>query len=252
MDGNTVGNEEIISVELHLLQNDSAELPNHYNVHINFLLSENDTTSPLKATFKHIDSTPGWKKFDITSLAIRWIKGWRNHGLQVRVTKGEKVLPCDKVFPKKQDMQDSWPSLVVFTYDSNSRLLHRILKNKPTTSDVKTQQKRNTRKVTCHLKKFVVTADSLNSTDVQILLPKSFDAGICEGHCTKLQLTSKNDYSYILSLYYLNNVKVNEVPSKCCVPYSYNKVHMLFYDTSKREHILKKDVAVKANSCICL
>ena len=49
--------------------------------------------------------------------------------------------------------------------------------------------------VACHRKEMVVTADSLRAGDVPVLLPKRFDAGMCEGHCTKLQLSPQTDHN---------------------------------------------------------
>ena len=98
----------------------------------------------------------------------------------------------------------------------------------------------------------IVKAEFLNASDVHVLLPKMFDVGICEGHCKKLQSTSNTDHASILALYYQNNVDLIDVPSKCCVPASYKKINMLFYNTTIGEHILKPKVAVQADSCICL
>lgn len=259
MDNDTVGEEEIIKAELHLLQNNLTGLPGHYSIDIFYLLSENATNSPLKISFKHINSTPGWKKIDITSLALFWRKGWPNYGLQIRLTKGEEILPCKGVFAEGQDSQATHdkPLLMVFTHDNNSRFLKRILKDaRPTANNTATQQqKRNTanvQNVGCHRKEMILTANSLNTTNIHLLLPKSFDVGICEGHCTKLQPTPSTDHAYILSLYYRNNVDLSKIPSKCCVPASYNKINMLFYNETIGEHIFKKDVAIQAKKCICL
>lgn len=256
MNNNSVGEEEIIRAELHLLQNNLTGLPSHYNIDIFYLLNENDTESPLKYSFNHIHSTPGWKKFDITPLVLLWKKNWLNYGLQIRLTKGEKILPCQGVFAEGQDSKDAYdqPILVVLTHDRNSKFLKNILK--PMANHIPTQQqKRNTINVenlSCHRKEMIVTADSLNSTDTLILYPKEIDVGICEGHCKRLQPAPNNDHAYILSLYYRNNVDLSEVPSKCCVPTSYEKIHMIFYNRASHEHIFKIDVAVKAKKCICL
>ena len=262
MDNDTVGEEEIIRAELHLLQNNLTELPRHYNIDIFYLLSENATESPLKISFKHINSIPGWKNIDITSLALFWKKGWPNYGLQVRLTKGEDMLPCEGVFAEGQDSQHTHdkPLLTVFTHDNNSRFLKRILKDattRPTTTNHTDtqQQKRNTvnvQNVGCHRKEMFLTAESLNTTNIRLLLPKRFDVGICEGHCTKLQPTPNTDHAYILSLYYRNNLDLSEVPSKCCVPSSYDKINMLFYKETSGEHIFKKNVAIQAKKCVCL
>lgn len=257
MDNDTVGGEEIIKAELHLFQNNVTELPSHYNIDIFHLLSENDTQSPLQHTFKHIDSTPGWKILDITSLTLLWKNGWLNYGLQVQLTKGGETLPCEGVFANEDDSQDVQPLLIVFTHDRDSKYLNKILKNTTPMDDHNStqQQKRNTinvQNVACHLKEMIVTADSINSTDIIVLLPERFDAGICQGHCTKLQPAPNNDHAYILSLYYRNNVDLPEVPSKCCVPASYKNISMIFYNEASAEHIMKKEVAVQATKCICL
>ena len=259
MDNHTMNEEEIITIELHLFQNNLTEFPSHYNVDIFFLLSGGATESPLKLTVKHIDSTPGWKKINITTIARLWKYGWPNYGLQVRLTKGEKILPCKGVFTKGQDPHHTHnqPLLVMFTHDPNSRSLTRILKDYTSLVNHSTiqQNKRdatNVQNVGCHLKEMILTADSLNSTDIRVLLPKSFDVGICEGHCKKLQPTPHTDHAYILSLYYRNNVDLSEIPSKCCVPASYGNTNMLFYNGTNHEYIFKKDVEIKAKGCVCL
>lgn len=260
MNEDTIGGEELVRAELHLLQNNLTELPSHYNMDIFYLLSENATVSPVNKHFK-MDSTPGWKKMDVTSLALRLKKGWPpNHGLQIRLTKGKKVIPCKGVFAEEKDFNETHhnqPLLVVFTRDHNSKFLTKILKEvTPMRNHTHTrQQKHNTidvQHVGCHRKELIVTPDSLNSSGTLLLLPKRLDVGVCEGHCTKLQPAPNNDHAYILSLYYRNNVELSEVPSKCCVPTSYEKVNMLFYNKTNGENIFKIGVAVKAKQCICL
>ena len=86
----------------------------------------------------------------------------------------------------------------------------------------------------------MVTADSLSAGDVHVLLPKSFDVGVCEGHCTKLQLSPHTDHAHILSLYY--HINVSEVTSKCCVPTSYKKINMIFYNKANDKGIMKQNV----------
>ena len=259
MDNHTINGEEIITVELHLFQNNVTEFPSHYSIDVFFLLSEGTTESPLKLTFKHVDSTPGWKRINITTIARLWKSGWPNYGLQVRLTKGEKILPCKEVFAKREDPQHTYNQslLIAFTRDPNSRSLNRILKDTKSIANHSTiQQKKrnanNAQNVGCHLKKMILTADSFNSTDIRVLLPRSFDVGICEGHCKKLQPTPHTEHAYILSLYYRNNLDLSEVPSKCCVPVSYKNISMIFYNGTNRENILKKDMNIKAKSCACL
>ena len=253
----TIGEEEIIRVELHLLQNNLTELPSHYKVDIHFLLSENDTWSPVQISIGHIDSTPGWKKLDIATFVSLWRSGWANHGLQITLSNG---LKCEEIFADEEDPQErahNQPMLVVFTHDQNSKFLKKVLKEvKPMVNHTSAQQqKRNTinvENIACHLKDMNVTADSINSTDIIMLFPKIIDVGICEGHCKRLQPTPPTDHAYILSLYYHNNVNLSEVPSKCCVPTSYGKKHIIFYNKASCEHILKKDLAVEAKGCSCL
>ena len=57
--------EQMIQAELLLLQKNSPTLAGDYNVDIYYMLSESHW-SPLPISFKRIDSTSGWKKFDIT------------------------------------------------------------------------------------------------------------------------------------------------------------------------------------------
>ena len=234
-----------------------TELPRHYKIDIYFLFNENDTESPVKFTFSHIDSTPGWKKLDVVRAVEFWKSGWANHGLQIKLSNGVK---CEEVFAEEQDPQEgihNQPMLVAFTHDQSSRFLKKILKEaKPVVNHTSAQQQKrnaiNVENVACHRKDMNVTADSINSTDVVMLFPKTINIGICKGHCKRLQPTPPNDHAYILSLYYRNNVDLSEVPSKCCVPTSFEKKHMIFYNKRSCEHILKKDLEVEAKECSCL
>ena len=98
----------------------------------------------------------------------------------------------------------------------------------------------------------MVTADSLRAGDVHVLLPKRFDAGVCEGHCTKLQLSPHTDHAHILSLYYHNTLDLSAIPSRCCVPTRYKKINMIFHNHRTGEHIIKQDVPAQATECDCL
>ena len=81
------------------------------------------------------------------------------------------------------------------------------MKNNHATTQPKERKQRavEVQNVACHHKEMMVTADSLSADDVHVLLPKSFDTGVCEGHCTKLQLPPHTDHAHNLSLYYHNN-----------------------------------------------
>ena len=225
------------------------------------MFNESSHQSPLRFTFKHIDSTPGWKTFDITPIVLSWKQGLVNHGLQLRLTKGKQVLSCEEVFSQgEEDPMNTEPLLIVYTNDHDSEFFKHMLKEErklskgPATIQPK-ETKRSAVKVQnvgCHRKEMMVTADSLSAGDVHVLLPKSFDAGVCEGHCTKLQLSPHTDHAHILSLYYRNNVDLSEVPSRCCVPISYKKLNIIFYNAANGEHIIKQNVLAQANECDCL
>ena len=253
--------EEIVRAELRLLQKKSTALGGHYNVDIYYLFNESSHQSPLQFTFKHIDSTPGWKTFDITPIVLSWKQGLVNHGLQLRLTKGKQMLSCEGVFSQgEEDSTNTEPLLIVFTNDHDSTFFKHMLKEdrKSFKSHGTIQPKERKRSaaqvqnVGCHLKEMVVTADSLSAGNMHVLLPNSFDAGVCEGHCTKLQLSPHTDHAHILSLHYRNTLNLSAIPSRCCVPTSYKKINMIFYDTANDEHIIKQDVPAQATECNCL
>jgi len=50
----------------------------YYEVNIYYLLNNNNVDSLLKLTFKHTDSSPGWKTFDVTPIVESWKQGWIN------------------------------------------------------------------------------------------------------------------------------------------------------------------------------
>ena len=246
--------EEIGRAELRLLQKKSTTLDNHYNVDIYYLFNESSHQSPLQFSFKNIDSTPGWKTFDITPIVLSWKLGLINHGLQIRLSKGKQMLPCEEIFSQgEEDSINTEPLLIVFTNGHSTFFKHMLKEERKSSKGHSTAQpqkkKRNAEKVGCHLKEMMVTADSLSAGDVLVLLPKKFDAGICEGHCKKLQLSPDTDHAHILSSYYLD---LSAIPSRCCVPTSYRNINMIFYNKSTGEHILKVGVPARANGCDCL
>ena len=260
---NVEANEgQIIRAELRVLQKKSTALDSHYNVDVYYLLDQNNHQSSLQFRFKHVDSTPGWKTFDITPIVLNWKKGSVNYGLQLRVTKGKKSIPCQEVFLQgEQDTMNTEPLLIVFTNDHDSNFFkHMLKKERKLLNETQntTQQQEGKRSavqvqnVECHRKEMIVTADSLSAGDLHVLLPKRFDAGVCEGHCTKLQLSPHTDHAHILSLHYLNTVDLSAIPSRCCVPTSYKKINMIFYNKATREHIIKYNVLAQANECNCL
>ena len=216
----------------------------------------------MKFSFKHIDSTPGWKTFDITSLVLNWKRGLVNHGLQLQLTRGKQILSCEGVFSQgEEDPMNTEPLLIVFTNDHDSKFFQHMLKEerKSLKSDhALTQPKERKQRavkiqnVACHRKEMMVTADSLSAGDLHVLLPKSFDAGVCEGHCKKLQLSPHTDHAHILSLYYHNTRDLSAIPSRCCVPTRYKKINMIFHNQRTGEHIIKQDVPAQATECDCL
>ena len=257
--GDTIDGE-LIRAELHLLQKKSTTLGGHYNVDIYYLFNESSHQSPLQFTFKHIDSTPGWKTFDITPIVLSWKLGSVNHGLQLRLTKGEQILSCEGVFSQGEgDPMNTKPLLIVFANDHDSSFFKRMLKENRKSmkkSHVKIQPQeinriaRNTVNSGCHRAALTVTKTQLSTEDVQVVLPHSFDAGVCDGHCTKLKVSYDNpDYRHILSLYYRNTLSLSDTPSRCCVPISYNKISMLFF---RNGQYTQKRVPALLKSCVCM
>ena len=250
----------MVRAELRLLQKESATLGSHYNVDI--YSNENTFQSMPLISFRNVDSTPDWKTFDITPIVLQWKQGLDNDGIRLRITKEKKVLSCEGVFSQgEQDPMNTKPLLIVFTNDNDSAFFTQMLKEETKDSDAMTQPQKRRRRAAnveiensaCHRKKMVVTAASLSTDDLRMMLPKNFDAGVCEGHCTKLQLSPNIDHAHILSLHYLNtNVKLIDIPSRCCVPTKYQKLNMIFYNVTADEHIIKTNVMAQATECKCL
>ena len=89
----------------------------HYDVEMYYLLSEGHW-SPLQLSFKHMDSTPGWKTFDITLIVTKWNHGLGNHGLQLRLTNRKEILSCEGVFSSgEEDPMSTEPLLIVYAND---------------------------------------------------------------------------------------------------------------------------------------
>ena len=259
-----VDREQIVRAELHLFQTNSPVSSGHYHVHVYYLLRAKDMESPLKLTFKHVSSTPGWKTFDITLIAESWKEqGWVNHGLKVKLTtKGNEVLPCDGVFADgNEDTMDTEPSLVIYTNDQDSKFFEGLLKKEEKSTTQQQRRKRNSNNagiqvnnVGCHRKELIVKREDLSGHNIKLLLPIKFDAGVCVGHCKRLEQNSPHPMSYasVVSLHYLHTVGLDAAPSRCCVPISYDHVLMMFIDTNTRQRILKKYVPAKVKECGCL
>jgi len=264
--------ENVIRAELRLLQKSSMRLDGDYNVEIYYPLTKQahkSLKSLSKLSFMHIDSTPGWKTFDITPIVLKWKQGLANHGLQIKLTKNGNMLSCEGVFTEEKDSLEK-PSLVVFTHDHSNELLKDIKEDKA--NPVETQQERrrrhsdisattNTstvvRNVNCHLTEMLVKAESLTFGSIHVLLPKQFNAGECKGHCTKLdsQIIQRNtikNYADILSIYYRNTKEIQNVPSRCCKATAFKMVPMVFYDEKAEEKLIKVNIPAQAAECSCL
>jgi len=258
--------EDIIHAKLYLLQRSSMTLDSHYNVEIYYLLNKTAHESPLKLSFENIDPTPGWKTFDITPIVLNWKQGLINHGLQVKLTKGGEMLPCEEVFFKVERDSMEKPSLVLFNQGHSPN--PGFLKGGLTTNHVPTQQKRRRRNSNtstviqnqeCHLKEMRVTSTSLSFGNIYVLSPKQFNAGKCDGYCKKidnLHNSQSNNiitsYADVLSKHYYNTVGIQDAPSRCCVATSFDTLDMIFYNKVAKETILKKGIPAKATGCSCM
>jgi len=259
MDKANIAEEEMLHAELHLLQ--KMSIPgHHYEVNIYYLLNENNTDSPLKLTFKHTDTSPGWKTFDVTPIAENWKQGWVNYGLKVILTKGKEQLSCEGVYSLGEDTNvlDTEPLLVVFTLDHNkNNFLSKFLKSKKIHNKKHEQVKRQnyvpieTSNVACHLQKIEVSNTEISAGNMHLLIPNLFNIGVCVGHCPRLPVESLSDYASILSLHYYNTRVHDEIPKRCCVPTDFEDIQMLFYNELIQENIFIS-VPATATTCNCL
>ena len=247
MHEDTNDGEQMIQAELLLLQKNSPTLAGDYNVDIYYMLSESHW-SPLPISFKHIDSTPGWKTFDVTPIVINWKQGLVNHGIQLRLTKGKEILSCEGVFSEgEEDPMSTEPLLIVYANDDSM----------PTNSlkkrDVTPQQQKTIRSPIdvqngyCHRKEMVVKADSLRSDGVRVLLPEAFDIGVCDGHCSYRE-GYPSDYALIFYLHHYNT-EGSGIPSRCCVPTSFRKETLLY---ERRGVYTIKHAGFIVDKCTCL
>ena len=260
IDKASINGEEIINAELCLLQ--KISMPgDYYEVNIYYLLNNNNIDSPLKLTFRHTDSSPGWKTFDVTPIVESWKQGWVNYGLKVTLTKGEQQVSCEGVYSsgEQEDKLNTEPLLVVFTHDSTNKLLREALKDKKL-SYVKHKKSRResnsssfveTSHVSCHLQKMEVSSTAVAADNVHLMIPKLFDVGVCVGHCPRLPVESLTDYTSILSLHYYQTRGHAGAPKRCCVPNNFEIIQMVFYNELKHEHIYK-NVPARATSCGCV
>ena len=229
------------------MQTNSPTLDGHYNVDIYYLLSESHY-STLPISFEHIDSTPGWKTFDITPIVIKWKQGLVNHGLQLRLTKGEEILSCEEVFSKGEEDLNTEPLLIVYANDHNT----------PKTSlkrDI-TPQHQETRSAAvvtgCHRKRMVAKIESLIIDGMHVIHPSFVDVGVCSGLCSYSYLQGNQlEYANILYSHDLNGEESSALISACCVPTSFRNILVMAYDEASKILHLKK-AAILVHECACL
>lgn len=222
-------------------------------------MNDNNTDSPLKLTFKHTHSSPGWKKFDVTPIAKSWKQGWVNYGLKVTLTNGEQQLSCEGVYSsgEQNNVLDTEPFLVVFTHHHNNNFFSKLFKGKKFHNVKHEKVKRQnqiptqTSKVACHLQKVEVSSTAISADHMHLLIPRVFDVGVCVGHCPRLPVESLTDYASILSLHYYNTRGHDEIPKRCCVPTDFEDIQMLFYNELIQENIFIS-VPATATTCNCL
>lgn len=250
--------EKIVYAELRLLQ--KISIPgDYYEVNIHYLLNNIGTSSPLKLTFKRTDSSPGWKTFDVTPIADHWKQGWANYGLRVMLTKDNKQLSCEGVYSlgEQNNILDTEPLLVVFGRHHNHKFFSKLLKSKILQNTKHKKVKRQNSStikpsnVACHLQKLEVNNTAISVHNMHLWFPKSFDVGVCAGHCTRLSVKSYRDYASILSLHYYQTAGHNKAPKRCCVPTDFEDIQMLFYNDLIQEYIFI-NAPIKATACSCL
>jgi len=274
VDKDEMDEEDVIRAELRLLQKGPMAV-DQYDVDIYYLLSDEEFEPSFKLSFRQIKSNPGWKSFDLTTLVENWKQGWVNHGLLVVLSSAGQQLSCVETFSQgeQDDLPNTQPLLVVFTYDYSSKFLegllsvneisisqrenHEAKREEPTEMENSTQtnppdSRTNLRHISCHLQELEVNHTTVSIGNMHLVRPKSFNAGTCVGHCTRLPVKSVTDHSTIISLHNYRTKGLEGSPKRCCVPDSYEKISMVFYNDELHEFIVKEDVPVKAATCGCL
>ena len=204
--------------------------------------------STLPISFEHIDSTPGWKTFDITPIVIKWKQGLVNHGLQLRLTKGKEILSCEEVFSKGEEDLNTEPLLIVYANDHNT----------PKTSlkrDI-TPQHQETHSAAvvmgCHRKRMVANIKSSIIDGMRVLLPSFVDVGVCSGLCSYSYLQGNQlEYANILYSHDLNGEESSAFPSACCVPTGFRSITVLAYDEASK-NIDVKYASIVVDECTCI
>jgi len=276
VDKDEMSEEDVIHAELRLLQK-SPMAVDQYDVDIYYLLSDEEFQPSFKLSFKQIKSNIGWKTFDLTSLVENWKQGWVNHGVLVVLSSGGQQLSCAETFSQGEhdDLPNTQPLLVVFTYDYSSKFLegllnvddeistgqgenHEAKREEPTEIANGTETNptdsapTHLRHISCHLQELEVNHTMVSIGNMHLVRPESFNAGTCVGHCTRLPVKSVTDHATIVSLHNYRTKGLDGSPKRCCVPDSYEKISMVFYNDKLHEFIIKEDVPVKAATCGCL
>ena len=240
----TEDREQIVQAELRLLQIKSPTLDGYYTVDIYYLINETHW-SPIPISYDHIDSTHGWKTFDITPIINNWKQGLVNHhGIQLKFTdKAKETLPCEGVFSTGEDNHDpvnSEPLLIVYANDYSKP--QKSLRKR----DIITDEIVGDILSCCRRKKLVVPLSDLFP---YVVIPKLVDIGICEGQCTSASLGNPSYYSKILDRYY-HSTEGSAIPEKCCVPASFRSLTMLVYSPTSKS-FSTKSLPIMVTSCTC-
>ena len=216
----------------------------YYNVDIYYLLNETHW-SPIPISYDYIDSTPGWKTFDVTPIVNNWKQGLVNHhGIQLKFTdKAKETLPCEGVFSTgEDDPVNSEPLLIVYANDYSKP--QKSLRKR----DIITDEIVGDTLSYCHRKKLVVPLSDLIP---YVVLPKSVDIGICEGQCPFLNIFLYGNPSYleILDRYYLST-EGSTIPEKCCVPASFRDIAVIVHDRT-RNILYLRNMPILVTYCTC-
>ena len=240
----TEDGDQVVQAELRLLQIKSPTLDGYYNVDIYYLINETHW-SPIPISYDYIDSTPGWKTFNITQIVNNWKQGLVNHhGIQLKFTdKAKETLPCEGVFSTgEDDPVNSEPLLIVYANDYSTP--QKSLRKR----DIITDEIVGDTLSCCRRKKLVVPLSDL-FPHMHVLLPKSADMGICEGQCTSASLGNRSYYSKFLDQYY-HSTEGSAIPEKCCVPASFRDLTIMAHHRT-RKMLFTVKLPILVTSCTC-
>ncbi|XP_039248503.1 bone morphogenetic protein 2-like [Styela clava] len=203
-----------------------------------------------------IDTTnTTWERFDISSVARKWLTE-TNHGLIVEIVReddGESPKPgADKHVRLRRDLSDNLspaehhhtrPLVLAYTDDGTQTNLSRRVRRK------RKANKRRKRRKSCKRQNLYVDFAEVDWND-WIVAPHGYHAFYCDGPCPFPLAEYMNATNHAIVQTLVNAVEPLLAPMPCCVPTELSSIAMLYLDELEVV-VLKSYQQMTVDACGC-